>query len=216
MTYFIHDFLTNKFRSLLQPSSGWCYYYKNTKVQMRKYIINTVVCFIGYLYIMDQVYLFCIPSILTQNNVYYEADLHANSWLSINETHNRRIKTGKCPTYLWGDGGDPPPCSNAVYQAQLSLPVHTVWTLSPKPQVQVQVQLLVNTILDPHCSPSQVLVDVLPEHTNTSTKRMAIFSLTYSTVTLQKLCYFQHTSSWKLTFIIIKFNCNGKHSQYSK
>jgi len=34
MTYFIHNILTNMFRPLLPPSSGWCYYYKNIKVQM--------------------------------------------------------------------------------------------------------------------------------------------------------------------------------------
>jgi len=33
--YFIHDILTNMFRPLLQPSSGYCYDYKNKKVQMR-------------------------------------------------------------------------------------------------------------------------------------------------------------------------------------
>jgi hypothetical protein len=29
-----------------------------------KYIINIVMYFVGYLYIMDQVYLFCIPRII--------------------------------------------------------------------------------------------------------------------------------------------------------
>jgi len=32
--YFIHNFLINMFRSLLRPSSGWCYFYKNTKVHL--------------------------------------------------------------------------------------------------------------------------------------------------------------------------------------
>jgi len=32
--YFIHYILNNRFRPLLLPSSGWCYYYKNTIVQM--------------------------------------------------------------------------------------------------------------------------------------------------------------------------------------
>jgi len=32
MLHFIHSVLTNMFRPLLQPSSGW--YYNNTKVQM--------------------------------------------------------------------------------------------------------------------------------------------------------------------------------------
>jgi len=32
--YFIHNVLTNMFWPLLQPSSGCCYYCKNTKVQM--------------------------------------------------------------------------------------------------------------------------------------------------------------------------------------
>jgi len=31
MTYFIHKFLTNMFRPILRPSSGWCYYYKKTR-----------------------------------------------------------------------------------------------------------------------------------------------------------------------------------------
>jgi hypothetical protein len=34
MTYFIHNVLTNMFRPVFRPSSGWCYYYKNTNVQM--------------------------------------------------------------------------------------------------------------------------------------------------------------------------------------
>jgi len=32
VVYFIHTFLTNMFRPLLQPSSGRCCYYKNIKV----------------------------------------------------------------------------------------------------------------------------------------------------------------------------------------
>ena len=33
MKKFVHYILSNMFRPLLRPSSGW-YYYKNTKVQM--------------------------------------------------------------------------------------------------------------------------------------------------------------------------------------
>ena len=32
--YFVHSILTNMFRPLLRPYSGWRYYYKNKKVQM--------------------------------------------------------------------------------------------------------------------------------------------------------------------------------------
>jgi len=34
MMYFIHNVLTNMFRPLLWPSSGWYHYYKNMKVQV--------------------------------------------------------------------------------------------------------------------------------------------------------------------------------------
>jgi len=30
----IQNLLSNMFRPLLLPSSGWCYYYKNTKAEM--------------------------------------------------------------------------------------------------------------------------------------------------------------------------------------
>lgn len=83
---------------------------------------------------------------------------------SMNKTHTR---LDMCPIYLWGDGGDLPPYSSAVYQAQPSLPIHTAWTPFPEPPVQVQVQLQVNMIPYPHCSPSQVLVDALSQHNNT-------------------------------------------------
>jgi len=32
--YFIHNVLTNMFRQAFRPTSGWCYYYKNTNVQI--------------------------------------------------------------------------------------------------------------------------------------------------------------------------------------
>ena len=32
--YFTHNFLSNMFRPLLRPFSGWCYYYNNTNEQM--------------------------------------------------------------------------------------------------------------------------------------------------------------------------------------
>jgi hypothetical protein len=38
MTYFIHKFLTNMFRPILQPSSELCYYYRNTKIQTRTFV----------------------------------------------------------------------------------------------------------------------------------------------------------------------------------
>jgi len=34
MNNFTHSVLTSMFRSVFQPSSGWCYYYKATNVQM--------------------------------------------------------------------------------------------------------------------------------------------------------------------------------------
>jgi len=34
MMYFIHNLLINMFRLVFRASSGWCYYYKNTNVQI--------------------------------------------------------------------------------------------------------------------------------------------------------------------------------------
>jgi hypothetical protein len=77
-----------------------------------------------------------------------------------------------------------------MYQVQPSLQAHTTWTPSLESPVQVQVQLLVSMTPDPHCSPSQVLVGVLPQYTNTKVKKVAIFQL-YKTNYLIQVVYFQ-------------------------